>query len=70
MSPTIATNAVLIRWQGVSGQSYLLKRSTNLAHPSFVRIATNVVGQAGMTALADTNAPGCGPFFYRVAVDE
>jgi len=47
-----------------------LERSTNLAHPSLVRIATNVIGQAGITTLADTNAPGCGPFFYRVGVDE
>jgi hypothetical protein len=60
------TNAT-VTWQSVAGVNYSLERSANLASP-FMLLATNIVGQAGTTGYADTNATGAGPFFYRVGV--
>ena len=56
-----------VTWQSVVGVDYFLQRSTNLVSP-FMLLATNVVGLAGTTSCADTNATGAGPFFYRVGV--
>ena len=61
-----STNAT-VTWQSVAGVNYFLERSANLASP-FTLLATNIVGQAGTTSYADTNATGAGPFFYRVGV--
>jgi hypothetical protein len=62
------TNAT-VTWQSVAGVSYFLERSTNLASQgSFAPIVTNILGQAGTTTYADTNAVGPGPFCYRVGV--
>ena len=63
--PTGTTTTVT--WQSVVGVDYFLQRGTNLAS-SFTLLATNIVGQAGATSYADTNAAGAGPFFYRVGV--
>ena len=60
------TNAT-VTWQSVAGVNYFLERSANLASP-FTLLATNIIGQAGTTSYADTNATGAGPFFYRVGV--
>ncbi len=57
-----------MREQSVAGVDYSLERSANLASP-FMLLATNIVGQAGTTSYADTNATGAGPFFYRVGVN-
>jgi len=57
----------MVTWQSVAGVNYFLEQSTNLAAP-FTLLATNLVGQAGSTSYADTNAPTSGPFFYRVGV--
>ena len=54
-------------WQSVSGVNYFLERSANLVSP-LTPFATNILGQAGTTSYADTNATGAGPFFYRVGV--
>jgi hypothetical protein len=58
-----------VTWQSVTGVNYFLECGTNLsASPCFKCVATNIVGQAGTTSYADTNATGAGPFFYRVGV--
>jgi pectin methylesterase-like acyl-CoA thioesterase len=61
-----ASNAT-VTWQSVAGVNYFLERSADLA-ASFTLLATNILGQAGTTSYADTNAAGKGPFFYRVGV--
>lgn len=35
----------------------------------FMLLAANIVGQAGTTTYADTNAAGAGPRFYRAGVN-
>ncbi len=58
---------VNVTWESVVGVNYFLERSATLVSP-FTLLATNVLGQAGTTSYADTNATGTGPFFYRVGV--
>jgi hypothetical protein len=58
---------VTVSWQSVAGVNYFLERTTNLGSP-FALMATNIVGQAGITSYANTNAAGAGPVFYRVGV--
>jgi hypothetical protein len=58
---------VTVSWQSVAGVNYFLERSANPAAP-FTLLATNILGQAGMTSCGDTNAAGKGPFFYRVGI--
>ncbi len=67
LSPSITGTNATVTWQSVAGVNYSLERSANLASP-FMLLATNIVGQAGTTSYADTNATGAGPFFYRVGV--
>jgi hypothetical protein len=67
LSPSITGTKLTVTWQSVAGVNYFLVRSTNPAAP-FTLLATNILGQAGMTSYGDTNAAGKGPFFYRVGV--
>ena len=64
-TPT-STNAT-VTWMSVAGVNYFLECRTNPGSP-FTLLATNIVGQAGTTSYADTNATGATPFFYRVGV--
>ena len=67
LSPSIPSTNATVTWQSVVGVNYFLERSVDLTSP-FTLLATNIVGQAGTTSYADTNATGAGPFFYRVGV--
>jgi hypothetical protein len=62
---------VTVRWQSVSGVSYFLDRSTNLlAPPRFSPLASNLLGQPGVTIYTDTNAAAVPRLFYRVGVKD
>ena len=55
----------------MSGLNYFLERNTDLgAQPTFLPLATDIIGQPGTTTFTDTNATGAGPFFYHVGVRE
>ncbi len=56
-----------VTWQSVAGVNYFLERSANLSSP-FPLVSSNILGQAGTTSYADTNAVSAGPLFYRVGV--
>jgi hypothetical protein len=70
LSSISATAAVVtVRWQGVTGITYRLERSTNLlAQPVFLPVQSNIPGAAGTISCPDTNAPYPRPAFYRVTV--
>jgi len=58
----------VITWASQNGRTYYAQRSVALSPTVFFTIQDNLVGQAGTTSYADTNAVGIGPFFYRVGV--
>jgi len=59
--------SVVVTWSSVSGVSYYVQRSSDLA--SFSTIQSDIVGQAGSTSFTDTNAVGGMSYFYRVGVE-
>jgi hypothetical protein len=65
-APPAGTN-VSVTWESVAGVSYFLERSANLGSP-FTLVATDILGQAGTTTYADTNAANQARLFYRVGV--
>ncbi len=67
LTPTPYGPNLTVTWQSVAEMNYLLERTTKLAS-AFLLLAPNIVGQAGTTTYAGTNAAGTGPFFYRVRV--
>jgi hypothetical protein len=71
LTPVASANGLLVRWQSVSGQNYLLESSHDLgAQRFFGPVASNIVGQAGITTFADTNAASGAHLYYRVGVHE
>ena len=68
---SISTNAsgISVVWQSTTNRTYQLDRATNLAAvPAFSMLKSNIAGLAGATTFIDSNAPGVGPYFYRVSV--
>ena len=67
--PSSGSAALTVRWRSILEQPYFVERGTNLAAP-FSVIQNEIEGLVDTTSYADTNAPGDGPFFYRVGVSE
>ncbi|HSA11284.1 MAG TPA: choice-of-anchor Q domain-containing protein [Candidatus Paceibacterota bacterium] len=60
-----------VRWSSVADRNYSLERAANLgATPAFSVVKTNLAGLSDETIFEDTKAPGPGPFFYRVRVEQ
>jgi hypothetical protein len=60
---------VAVSWQSIAGVNYSLECGMNLsASPGFTLLATNLIGQGGMTTYTHTNAANATPLFYRVGV--
>ena len=69
LAPSGGATGMVIRWESVTGRLYAVDRGTNLlAMPPFLSLVTNIVGQTNCTTYSDTNAPGSGPWFYRIGV--
>lgn len=70
LSATADGTNVIVRWQTIAGQRYLLERSTDLSVlPAFQPLAFDLQGQPGTTSFTDTNAASLAPLFYRVGVN-
>jgi parallel beta-helix repeat protein/predicted outer membrane repeat protein len=69
LSATNSLTGAKVTWQSVSGKTYYLLRSTNLAAaPAFTALVSNLPGAASTTSYTDTTATNGNAFFYRVGV--
>jgi hypothetical protein len=69
LSPSKNASGLQLSWQSVTGKTYFLQRSTNLAvQPAFLTIQSNLFGQSNTTAFTDSGATNQTPYFYRVGV--
>lgn len=58
-------SGVVIQWSGVSGKSYSLERSFQVA-ASYTAIANNLLATNSLMSFYDPTATGAGPYFYRL----
>ena len=66
-----ANEAITITWSSVTTRTYSVERASDLgSHSGFAVVRSGIAGQAGTTTFADTTAPGLGPLFYRVRVEQ
>jgi len=71
LTPTHGVPGINVSWESVSGKTYFLERSINLAAQTpFAALRSNLVGQAGTTTFLDTTATNAGPYFYRVGIQQ
>jgi hypothetical protein len=69
LAPMTTGTNITVTWQSVAGVNYFLEHGTSVTDSAtFIPLATNIAGQAGMTSYLDHPAVGSGPFFYRVGV--
>ena len=69
LSATNSPSGNTVTWQSAFNWNYFLERATDPGQPSaFQLIQSNINGGSGKTSFTDTNAPGPGPYFYRVGV--
>lgn len=61
-------SGAIILWDGVTNRIYWLESATSLAAPVYSLVASNLAGQDGLLACADTNSPSWPARFYRVGV--
>jgi len=64
----LETNGPALWWPAVTGRTYAVWRTTNLASP-FVLLATNLPATPGTNFYLDSTAPDLGSLFYRVTVE-
>lgn len=63
------TNRNVLQWASISNRTYAVYRATNLMLGGFSAIATSLVATPTLNTYQDTNAPGSGPWYYRVKTE-
>ena len=69
LTPTNTLSGLLVSWSSVTDRRYFLERGTNLGSVPMLSLwQSNLPGQADVTSVTDTNAPGSGASYYRVGI--